>query len=84
MDIENFPIISAGYFIFELIPEFDMSETIMGLNMLRTGTREVEVAAVRAFRSEFGIKKLDLIQALNRMSSAVYIMMLKDGAGLYK
>ncbi len=67
-----------------LIPEFDMSETVIGLNMLRTSVRETEVAAVKAFRSEFGIKRQDILQTLNRMSSAVYIMMLKDGAGLYK
>lgn len=67
-----------------LEPSFDMGETIIGLNMLRSSVREVEVMAVSAFRSEFELEKPDIIQALNRMSSAIYIMMLRDKTGKYK
>lgn len=60
-----------------LLPSSEMDELTLWLNKLRTVVREVELAAVKAFRSEMGLERLDIIQALNRMSSAVYLMMLK-------
>jgi ethanolamine utilization cobalamin adenosyltransferase len=44
--------------------------------------REIEIAAVAAFMNN--VEKQDMIQALNRMSSVIYIMMLKEKAGIYK
>lgn len=67
-----------------LVPSFEMGEVILKLNMLRTRTREVEVMAVKAFRSEFELEKIDIIQALNKMSRTLYIMMLKEKAGKYR
>jgi ethanolamine utilization cobalamin adenosyltransferase len=53
------------------------------LNKLRTLIREVEITAVDAFVSELEIQKIDLLRALNRLSSAIYIMMLKEEKGEY-
>ncbi|MCW7753350.1 hypothetical protein OOT00_05045 [Desulfobotulus sp. H1] len=67
-----------------LLPSFTMGEMLLTLNALRSLVREVEVAAVSAFRAEFGSERPDIIQALNRMSSAVYIMMLREATGRYR
>ena len=67
-----------------ILPLHDMGLTLLGLNDLRSRVREVEVAAVTAFRHEFELEKPDIIQALNRMSSAIYIMMLKEKSGEYR
>lgn len=67
-----------------LLPSFDMGEVLLTLNGLRTFVREVEVLAVSAFRTDFELEKPEIIQALNRMSSAVYIMMLKEKTGKYR
>ncbi|MBI9091162.1 MAG: hypothetical protein JEZ12_18270 [Desulfobacterium sp.] len=66
-----------------ILPALGMDPMILKLNKLRSDVREVELAAVKAFKGEFQVEKTDLLQALNRMSSAVYIMMLKFKAGLY-
>lgn len=66
------------------LPGFEMGEIILGLNQLRTFAREVEIMAVSAFRTEFELEKPDIIQALNKMSKAIYIMMLKEKAGKYQ
>jgi len=61
------------------LPEFHMGEWLLRLNSLRCQVREVELAAIKAFsEGEREPKRLDLLQALNRMSSAVYILMLKE------
>ena len=51
--------------------------------VFRAQVREVELAAAEAFTQENKIFRPDIIQALNRLSSAVYIMMLKQGSGCY-
>ncbi|MCL2783104.1 MAG: hypothetical protein FWD80_03915 [Propionibacteriaceae bacterium] len=65
------------------IPHFAASvedgEAVVLLNQLRTKVRQVELAAYDAF-SAGGVgppSRVDLIQALNRLSSAIYIMMFK-------
>ena len=67
-----------------VMADFTMGETVLALNRLRSRVREVEVAAVTAFRRDFEITRTDIIQALNRSSSAFYIMMIKENAGLYR
>ncbi len=67
-----------------ILPALGMDLMLLRLNKLRSEVREVELAAVSAFTEEFKVDRMDLIQALNRMSSAVYIMMLKFSAGIYK
>lgn len=67
-----------------LRPTYDMGELLLGLNRLRTLVRELEVSAVSALRETFQLEKIDIVQVLNRMSSALYIMMLKEKVGIYK
>jgi ethanolamine utilization cobalamin adenosyltransferase len=53
-------------------------EAVALLNALRAETREVELVAYEAFRTESGEpERPDIIRALNRLSSAYYIMMFK-------
>ena len=55
------------------------------LNMVRTQVRETELAAVEAFFDPTeGLQREDIIKALNRMSSAVYVMMCRLKAGKYE
>ncbi|MBI9091274.1 MAG: hypothetical protein JEZ12_18840 [Desulfobacterium sp.] len=65
-----------------IMPSVDMGPSLLGLNTLRSSVREIEIAAVAAFMNN--VEKQDMIQALNRMSSVIYIMMLKEKAGVYK
>lgn len=58
------------------IPEAGMGRTVLQLNLLRTQIRACELAAAEAF----GAERQDLIQALNRMSSAIYILMCRECA----
>ncbi|QEK12643.1 cobalamin adenosyltransferase [Crassaminicella thermophila] len=66
-----------------ILPNYKMGGIIIKLNSLRSSVREVEISAIKAFRKE-EIQRLDIIKALNRLSSAIYIMMCKFKAGLYK
>ena len=54
------------------MPDFEDSLLLLHLNRLRTMVRQTELAACRAFS-----QRTDLIQALNRMSSLVWILMIK-------
>lgn len=67
-----------------LLPTYEMGALILGLNRLRALVREMEVAAVSVFKAAVQREKADIVQALNRMSSALYIMMLKEKGGIYK
>lgn len=54
------------------------------LNILRTLVREVELAAAEAFcLDNYEVERKDIMEALNRMSSMVYIMMCRLLAGKY-
>jgi ethanolamine utilization cobalamin adenosyltransferase len=57
---------------------------VLRLNALRTMVREVEITAFEAFADEKGVpSRQDIVTALNRMSSAIYVMMLRSKAGEY-
>ena len=59
-------------------PHYTMGAVASGLNSLRTKIREAELSACRAFVTENGeTDRADLIKALNRLSSAVYILTYK-------
>jgi ethanolamine utilization cobalamin adenosyltransferase len=62
------------------IPQHTMSTMALQLNFLRTQIRETELAAVNAFKQteDYGI-----VQALNRLSSAAYLMFCRVLAGSY-
>ena len=54
------------------MPNFDDSPILLHLNRLRTMIRQTELAACRAFT-----RRKDLIQVLNRLSSLVWIFMIR-------
>jgi ethanolamine utilization cobalamin adenosyltransferase len=64
----------------------DDGEAVVRLNSLRTQAREVELAAYNAFKRSDGRppEREDLILALNRLSSAFYLMMFKAKAKEYQ
>ena len=57
------------------MPSAEDGETILRLNRLRTAVRETELAAAHAHP---GTGRTDLIRALNRMSSMVYLLMIEE------
>ena len=63
------------------MPQYTDGEEILCLNRLRCIARQVELAAVKAFVDDNGkTDRADLLQALNRLSSAVYILMIRKKA----
>ena len=72
------------YFGFgHILPDHRLGGVCAGLNLLRALAREAELAAVAAFCKEGQVQRGDLLQALNRLSSAFYIMMCRQKAGQY-
>lgn len=66
-----------------LLPDHTMGPLYAQLNLLRTQIRECEIAAVTAFKKGRKMERLDIIEALNRLSSALHIMMCRYLAGIY-
>ena len=61
------------------------SPAILAVNKVRTVARQTELAAYRAFRDENGgVGRGDLLLGLNRLSSLLWIMMIKLKAGQYR
>lgn len=65
------------------LPDYTMGKAYALLNQLRTAIRETEVAATEAFRVGQKYTRGDIIEELNRLSSALHIMMCKYLAGAY-
>ncbi len=64
------------------MPKASDGEAVARLNLLRCLVRQTELAAVEAFTDRDGAPtRVDLLQALNRMSSQVYILMIRQKAG---
>ena len=60
-----------------IVPALEHGLAVARLNLLRTIIREAEVAGAQAFiNKDFSIERADVLQALNRLSSAVYVLML--------
>ena len=59
------------------LPSWEMGELALRLNTLRTQVRETELAAAVAFEAPGETPRPDIIRALNRLSSAVYILFCK-------
>ena len=72
------------YGINHFLPSASMGIVMAQLNLLRTEIREVEIYAMKAFRNGSSVKRLDIIEILNRMSSAVYVLMCRFKSGYYK
>lgn len=67
-----------------LLPDYTMGRHYALLNQLRTAIRETEVAATGAFHEGTKYERKDIIEELNRLSSALHIMMCKYLAGDYQ
>jgi len=67
-----------------IIPSHHMGQIIAELNYLRTVVRQVELAACDVYLNNDGtVEREDIIRALNRLSSAVYVMECMVVAGHY-
>ena len=60
------------------MPEPEDGKRLLLVNTARCKAREAELAAVRAFQNREGLpQRLDLLQALNRLSSFLYLIMIQ-------
>lgn len=60
-----------------IVPSIEHGLAVARLNLLRAVIREAEVAGAQAFIDrDFSVRRNDVLQALNRLSSAVYVLML--------
>ncbi|RJG20754.1 cobalamin adenosyltransferase [Paenibacillus thiaminolyticus] len=65
-------------------PSYDMGEAVVVINALRTLTRETELLAYQAFKTEHGgAEREDIIRTLNRLSSLFWIIMFRIRVGQY-
>lgn len=72
-DVSHNP--KKNYGIDHYIPNYKMGETVIALNSLRTIVRETELAGINSFKcDDDSLDRPDLIRALNRLSSAIYII----------
>ncbi len=63
------------------MPEAEDGMVIARLNRARCAAREAELAAVKAFRDgEGNPTRPDILKALNRMSSMLYLLMIQEKA----
>ena len=64
------------------MPEYTDGAEILQLNRCRCAARNAELAAARAFTdAEGNAEREDILRALNRMSSMIYILMIRSKAG---
>ena len=66
------------------VPHYSMGKICAKLNSLRAFVRETELAAANAFINDNIVERNDIIEALNRLSSCVYIMFCKKVSGGYE
>ena len=66
------------------LPTYTMGKHYALLNQLRTAVRECEVYAVNAFCGSEVPKSVVVVQELNRLSSAIHIMMCRYQSGEYR
>ncbi len=71
------------YGISHFMPSVEMGYPLIELNDLRTMVRETEISAMKAFRKDLTLERKDLIYALNRMSSGIYVLMCRFKSGFY-
>ena len=71
----------AHFGIPHFMPEASQGETMAWLNRCRCMVRQAELAACRAYEGPGGkCARPDMVEALNRMSSFIYILMLREKA----
>lgn len=67
------------------MPEYTDGVEVVSINRARCKAREAELCALDAFSDRDGnIQRLDIIQALNRVSSMLYILMIRVKSGEFK
>lgn len=67
------------------MPAYTDGLTLLSLNRVRTALRESELACYRAFRDPEGLPtRQDLLLGLNRLSSLLWILMIRLKAGYYE
>ncbi len=67
------------------LPHYTDGPALLALNRVRTVARQSELAAYAAFRSGEGeVSRPDILLGLNRLSSLLWIMMVKRKAGRYE
>lgn len=67
-----------------VLPDSSLGKEYALLNRIRTAVRETESAAVEAFQVGKKFVRNDIIEELNRLSSAIHIMMCMALSGEYK
>ena len=66
------------YGIAHFMPDYADGEQVLRLNRCRSICRQAELAAVDAFSDRDGnLVRTDIVRALNRMSSMLYILMIR-------
>ncbi len=71
--------------ISHIFPQPGNGKLMAQLNLLRTEVRELELAALDAFHGQpEGQDRPDIIQSLNRLSSLVYVFMLRLASSQYR
>ena len=64
------------------MPEYTDGAAVLHLNRCRTAARAAELAAAAAFTDGNGLcTRVDILRALNRMSSMLYILMIQEKRG---
>lgn len=71
------------YGVAHFLPNVEMGYEVVLLNKLRTAVRELELTAMATFRQGAVVTREDLVRVLNRMSSAVYILMCRIRGNYY-
>ena len=67
------------YGIPHFMPDFSDKQSVLELNLVRCAVRTAELAAMDAFSDREGNPtRGDILQALNRMSSMLYILMIRE------
>lgn len=73
------------YNVNHFTPQPEHGKIMAMLNLMRAKSRELELAAAHAFYHEDGsTERDDILQAVNRFSSLIYVFMLQLLAGVYK
>lgn len=69
------------YGIPHTMPDYRMGRICIALNELRTFVREAELAAAKAFSDGDQCVRPDIIEAMNRLSSVIYILFCRQLTG---
>ncbi|MGL5253705.1 MAG: hypothetical protein ACRC9L_01590 [Brevinema sp.] len=61
-----------------VLPSYKDGKSVVLLNRLRAESREIELIATQTFRNNDTFERLDIIEALNCLSSAFHILMYQE------